>query len=232
MGGNSSGNGYNAATRTVMLVFDAIKRARHNQTANLTQHPLQTGFNISDHVVKQPTVVNLEVGMSDAIASYALAGYTPMWTGNVSKSVSCYQEMVALMNNRQIVTLNTRLDTYQNMVLINIQVEDTHRTYFGGLAMSLTFQQVFIADVSTSYESARIQASNETQQGTVQPQAPVKAVVDQHKVPFGPVLSVPGTVPGAEVLSDIANWLVQGAKVPGAGAWTSGILNYSFPPPL
>jgi hypothetical protein len=80
--------GYNSETQMSMLVFDALRRAQHRQYAVVTQHPLQTGFNISDHVVMQPAQITLEVGMSDAIQSYSLAGYTPMWTMNPSKSVS------------------------------------------------------------------------------------------------------------------------------------------------
>lgn len=216
--------GFNKTTQTNMFVFDAIKRALHRQYANITQHPLQTGFNISDHVMMQPKELVLEVGMSDAIASYTIAGYTPMWAGNPSKSVSAYQQMESLMVNRQLMTINTRLETYQNMVLKEISVEDSDRTYFGGLAMTLNFQQVFVADVSLSYLSARPQATDETQKGNVQPQPPTKAVVDQHKVPVIPLVTVPGTIPGAEPISAAANAAISIANIPGVGTYTSQIL--------
>ena len=224
---DSSRAGYNATTQMNMFVFDALKRAHHKRVATVTQHPLQSGFNISDHVVMQPTQLVLEVGMSDAIASYTVAGYTPMWTINKSKSVSAYQQMEALMTNRVLMTINTRLETYDSMILVDISVEDTARTYFGGLAMVLTFVQVFVADVSISYESARIQASGETTQGTVQPQPPSQTVVDQHKVGWGtpsaPLITVPGIIPGADVLSGLANFFARGG-IPGAGLYTSNIM--------
>jgi hypothetical protein len=204
--------GYNSETQMSMLVFDALRRAQHRQYAVVTQHPVQTGFNISDHVVMQPAQITLEVGMSDAIQSYSLAGYTPMWTMNPSKSVSAYQQMEQLMFNRQLVTLNTRLETYANMVLSELAVEDTRRTYFGGLHMVLTFQQVFIVDVNLAYVSARIQTTGETKQGTTQALPPSKTVITQHKIdttapePFK--LWVPGIPPGSgNFTSDILQGL-------------------------
>lgn len=214
--------GFNAETRMVMLVFDALKRAQHSQTAIVTQHPLQVGFNIADHIVKQPFRLTLEVAMSDAVASYSIAGYTPMWKLNPSKSVSAYQQMQALMDNRQVVTVMTRLEQYDNMVLINIEVEDSIRTFFGGLAMSLTFQEVFIADVAISYESARSQTATDTTEGTVQPQPPSKTIIDQHKMPTIPGVSATGGIIPTFDWSTIA----QGLKVAGAGLWSSTINSF------
>jgi hypothetical protein len=174
--------GYNSDKQMNMFVFDAVKRAQHRQIATVTQHPLQTGYNISDHVIKQPATLTLEVGMSDAIQSYKVAGYTPMWTQNPSKSVSAYQQMLSLMTNRQLMDINTRLQTYYNMILTEIAVEDTPRTYFGGLTMTLNFQEVIIADVPISYQGARMQTTDQTTQGTVQPQPPDQPTVDQHTV--------------------------------------------------
>jgi hypothetical protein len=207
-----------------MFVFDAIKRAQHRQTAIATQHPLQTGFNISDHVVMQPASLVLEVSMSDAIASFTAAGYTPMWSNNPSKSVSAYQQMEALMVNRQLMTINTRLDTYENMVLVEIASEETHRTYFGGLVMVLTFQQVFIADVSLAYPSAREQVSGETEKGAVQPLPPSKPIVDQHLVTELKQKLVVSTV--LQTYDPLSPLRLPGAvaDIPGAGDYTSEIL--------
>lgn len=205
--------GHNSTTLMNMFVFDAIKRAQHRQTAIMTQHPLQTGFNISDHVIKQPISLVLEVGMSDAIASYSLTGYTPMWERDASKSVSAYQQMVAFMDDRQLMDINTRLQTYFNMVLVDIAVEDTARTYFGGLSMVLTFQQAIVADVSETFDSARIQTSGETTQGTVQPQPPSQTVVQQHKVNIPAIVNkIPAVTPPQ-------------TQIPGAGTYSSAIIN-------
>jgi hypothetical protein len=204
--------GYNSEIQTNMFVFDALRRAQHRLYAVATQHPLQTGFNISDHVIMQPAQITLEVGMSDAIESYTLAGYTPMWTANPSKSVSAYQQMEALMFNRQLLTINTRLETYDNMVLIELTTEDTRRTYFGGLHMVLTFQQVFVVDVSLSYESARLQSTGETQQGTVQALPPSQTVIVQHKIDTSIIDNAPNQLN-----------LIPGMP-PGAGNYTSDLL--------
>jgi hypothetical protein len=138
---------------------------------------LQAGYNIADHAVLQPANVSLDVIMSDAIAAYT----TGMWTGNPSKSVAAFQQMLSLMVNRLLVTLNTRLNSYQNMMLRNVRASDNQKNYYG-LAMTLTFEQLFIGTISVQSNSVRSQTTGDTQQGQVNGQSPDTATLDQHTV--------------------------------------------------
>lgn len=196
------------ATATTMLVFDAVLRARHSQGLQITEHPIQTGANISDHAYLLPFRLTLEIGMSDAMAQYK----TGMWVGASSKSVSAYQTLLKLQAARVFLTLTTRLQTYQNMLIEEITPEEDSKT-IAGLRATISFKQVFTATVATQDESARPNTTDNTQLATVQPQPTPPAITQQYAVnpPADPTVS-------------------------GSGFWTSvahaiGSVNQGFVPP-
>jgi hypothetical protein len=176
-----------AGASTTMFVFDGMKLADHEQSCIPTQHPLQAGYNIADHAVLQPARVVLEVVMSDAIAAYSTGvdvngkANPPMWSGNPSKSVSAFQQMINLMQNRALITLNTRLQTYFNMLLVNVRAPDDQKTYFGA-SMTLTFQQLFIGTIAVQSNSARSQTTENNPQGQVNGQIPDSTVLNDHTI--------------------------------------------------
>jgi hypothetical protein len=217
---DSDNPGYNSQTGYHMFVFDAIMRANHRIFAEVTQHPVQTGYNITDHIIMQPFLLTLEVAMSDAIAMYTLPNFTPMWGNNPSKSISAFNEMKAMMEKRLVVTVNTRLYTYNNMVLREVSVEDSHKTYNGGLAMVLTFQQIIVADLAALATSNRIQSIGETQQGTISGTIPDPTTVNQHTVTQqsydankpsnAPSYNATQTIPGASSFTSILQNIFSG----------------------
>lgn len=202
--------------RTV-YVFDAILRADHTQELRLTENPIQSGANLTDHAYATPARVTLDIGMSDAMDSYS-AG---LWTGNKSKSVAAYQTLLSLQRSRALLTLTTRLRTYQNVLIENIQSSDTHKTQFG-LRAFVTFRQVYLASVSLVSDrgsgivtgsdtaipgvSARPQGTAATQLGTVQTTTPTTSLDSQHN-------------------TSATSYAVPSYNVPGAGSYSSNNLS-------
>ena len=162
---------------SIMYVFDAVLQVSHGQSLRLTKHPLQYGYNISDHAVLQEARVVLEIGMSDAMAAFA-AG---MWEGNASKSVSAFQTLISFMQNRQLLTLSTRQKTYSNMMITNVTSPETNKT-FRSLKARVTFEQVFLVNLATQPMSARPNATGATQLATVQPTNVPATVIQQNQV--------------------------------------------------
>jgi hypothetical protein len=214
------GSGFNSETQTYMFVFDAIMRASHRINAEITQHPVQTGYNITDHVIMQPMTLTLEVAMSDAISMYTLPGFSPMWGNNPSKSVAAFLQMKLFMKERQVMTVNTRLYTYDNMVLREISVEDSPKTYFGGLAMVLTFQEIIVADIAAQVQSQRIQSIGETTQGTVNGTVSDPTTVEAHTMTEEDYNTMKLSYPGGSSLPTYN----ASQTVPGAGLFTSQLL--------
>jgi hypothetical protein len=199
--------------------FDAVFRAEHNEEWRYTQHPVQNGAAISDHVYHMPSKVTLEIGISDLMDSFVSGQYS----GGSSKSVTAYQKFVDIANLRIPIKLSTRLFSYDNMIIANIRVNDTRETRWA-LRAWITFAQIIPAKVSittnnvlaqqiTNLPSARLQDTNFTDLGTKTTQAPGQALTDATQV-------TPPVAGSPNFLTDDVRY-TQGSAVPGAGSFSS-----------
>ena len=148
--------------------FDAVVRTEHFRSLRITEHPVQTGANLSDHSFQMPAHLSLEIGMSDAMDSYQPGQYQ---SGLASKSVNAYQAFLGLQLARLPVTITTRLDTYENMIIEQISAPDDVKTRYG-LKAVITLKQIITAVVSNTKISANPQANQQTNVGPVQPTPP------------------------------------------------------------
>jgi hypothetical protein len=180
----AAGTGVTASLpkQQTQYVFDCVIEIAHAQRVTKTKHPVQTGASISDHAYIEPAEVTLSIGMSDAMDAY----FSPStWTGNQSKSVSCYQTLLALQFSRIPLTITTKLRTYYNMLIVNPAAHETYRTV-AGLRAVIMFEQVFIADTTQIPNSARGQDTQTTNLGSVDPVPPTDAQVSQNMVTQNP----------------------------------------------
>ena len=144
--------------------FDAIIKAEHTTSRMLTEHPIQNGTNIVDHSFQLPARLVLEIGMSDAMDSLVQDQYPSV------KSVSAYQQLLALQRAGNALSVTTRLNVYENMVIEQITSSDDYKTMYG-LRAIVTLRQIMLATVAetTVPTSDREQVTQETQKGTIQP---------------------------------------------------------------
>ena len=183
---------------TQMYVFDAVMSIAHQQDSQITNQPVQTGANISDHAYAMPARVTLEIGMSDAMSSYASSSKAPnaaaaagVWTGpSKSKSVNAFNEIVSWATNRVLLTLGTRLNSYKNMLVESISSEESNKT-IASLRCRVVFKQVFIANVQSVTVSALPQTTQSTAGGATNGTPPTNAQISQYQN------SSPTTVHGA-----------------------------------
>lgn len=154
-------------TASTTYFFDAVMRAEHTQDLTETRHPIQIGASVIDHAYMNPAVITLEIGMSDVMGRFASGQYT----SNNSKSISAYQTFKSIQRQRLPITLNTRLDTYDNMLIRRIQAVDNKSTKFG-LRAEITFGQIITASLAQQTVSARPDATDTTNEGTKQPAPP------------------------------------------------------------
>lgn len=147
------------------LFFDAVLSISTEHVATITQHPVQTGANISDHMYLEPVQITMEIGMSDAMASMVRG----QWVGAYTKSISAYRKLCELQAARIPFTVLTRLNQYPNMVIRSISVPDDYNTLYG-LRATVSLQQLIIANVAEEKVSARNWTSGDgVNRGEVQP---------------------------------------------------------------
>jgi hypothetical protein len=140
--------------------FDAYLSLAHVSNLKITEHPVQTGANISDHAYLEPRELTIEVGMSD-IAKDIVDG---QFSGSWSRSVKAYEKLRDLQSQRIPMQVLTRLGLYKNMMITALSVPDDYKTLYG-LRASVTMKEVLVATTKTVKISARPQTTNSTNRG-------------------------------------------------------------------
>lgn len=142
------------------LVFDAIFTAEHDTSITITSHPVQTGSNIADHAFDEPTELNFEIGMSDVMQSFMPGQFSD----GSSRSISAYHKLRELQKQKIPITVVTKLNTYNNMMVENIMATEDDKTTFG-LRASVTLKEIFVVNVMTVKISERPHKSSESNEG-------------------------------------------------------------------
>lgn len=142
------------------LIFDAIFSTQHDTSLNITEHPVQTGADISDHAYEEAARLSFDIGMSDVMESLIPGQFS----SNNSRSVSAYSKLRELQSQRLPITVVTRLGTYNNMMIETISTTDDNKTAYG-LRATVALKQIFVASVITVKISERPHKSTQTNEG-------------------------------------------------------------------
>jgi hypothetical protein len=170
-----------------VLVFDAVLRSNQSQPVVPTEHPVQTGTNVSDHAIVKQARVTLEIGMSDAMDEFSPG----MWGGGSTKSINAFQTLTSLKNNITLLTLTTRLASYTNMLIVDIQPHEDYTT-LNALKATVLFQQMFLTSVTTVNTSARPETTDSISNGAQSPSDSLPQSVTNNNVNTGASPDIPG----------------------------------------
>lgn len=136
--------------------FDAVFSVDTEHSLTITQHPVQTGANISDHAFVNPIRMTMQIGVSDAMAYRAGADYGG---DGGTKSVQAYRLLCKLQELRTPMDVVTRLNSYPNMLIESIDVSDDVSTLCA-LKATVNLVQVLVVNVGTEKVSARAWTSD------------------------------------------------------------------------
>lgn len=132
------------------LFFDGIMSTETEEQLTITSHPVQSGANISDHAYREPTRITMDIMMSDVLGCRVPGQFNSFF----EKSVTAYRRLLDLQRSRIPVSVQTRLGTYQNMLIETISTPDDSSTR-DGLRCSITLREVLVAKVGVTKVSAR-----------------------------------------------------------------------------
>ena len=120
------------------LYFDAVFKVEHKRELTITTHPIQSGASIADHSYFEPETVSMEIGYSDVHGE----------VGSAAHSLNAYKKLETIMEEREPVTLVTRLKSYPNMVITGLSVPDEQSIMFGVKAtVDLTSVKIVYAQI-------------------------------------------------------------------------------------
>jgi hypothetical protein len=144
-----------------VYVFDCYFSGNIVSELRKTQHPVQTGANISDHAFLLPVTINFDIGMSDTGKSF-----NSSWDGASTKSVHALQTLRDWQKNRTFVNCVTKFGTTEHLLVEHIATHLTSKTIYG-LRASITLGQVYLVSISATTVSARPAATSSTSQGSI-----------------------------------------------------------------
>lgn len=119
------------------IVLDASIREVHSSSATITDHPVEDGANIADHVNRRPDVIAIEgvVSNTTLIFPSGIVGIAPIQSlervmgskGEQRKVINdlaqtAYTQFLELMKGTSLVKIVTTLRTYENMLLEDFTV--------------------------------------------------------------------------------------------------------------
>ena len=129
------------------IIPDVVISELHTDDVTVTQHPVDTGANISDHAFVQPAGLSVTFGWSDSSRAINSAlGGSILQGLETTKDV--YDKLLDLKNARMPLRVSTGKRVYENMVLTNIRVTTTVDTESAAI-IEMTFQEVFLATAQT-----------------------------------------------------------------------------------
>lgn len=142
------------------LIFDAIFSTNHTSRLNITEHPVQTGANVSDHAFKEADVLTFQIGMSDVMESHVMGQFA----GSDSRSVDAYLKIKELQAQRLPIIVSTKFGIYNNMMIETISADDDSTTTHA-LKATVVLKELFVTEVTTVKISERPQKSSSTNEG-------------------------------------------------------------------
>lgn len=178
------------AGATVALELDVAKVLTYERTAEASEHPVESGPPIADHIkltagqftmeavvsntpVRIPTThtrgltrasaaVDLRVG--DQIERVQLQ----QWSGTLDRKRACHDELRALIARRRLIVLTTPLETIENLALVRVQVTEDESSG-NALKVALGFSQVRVAGTARAPVPAIPRAQARAERGPQQP---------------------------------------------------------------
>lgn len=149
--------------------FDAFLKESHVGSVRVTEHPVQSGANISDHAYNLPDKLTIEILMSDVMDTVIANQFYN--EGPKTKSISAYEVLRQLKEKRQPLKVRTRLYYYENMLIENMTTNDDFKTG-ESLRCTVMMRQIMMASVSTGVVSAKPFVSKRQKKGTQQTKTP------------------------------------------------------------
>jgi len=123
------------------LELDARLDETHTLSNEVTQYPVEAGFDITDNVRNRPISFAMTGMVSNSPINYA---ELTVLNEGASRSQSAYDELLRLYYNKEIIDVQTTLELYQDMVIAEITFP-RNNTIGGELRFTATFTQIIKA---------------------------------------------------------------------------------------
>lgn len=127
--------------------LDCTESETHQRSAEVTEHPVEKGADIADHVKITPGRLSITGIVSDT---------QPILVGrrdrSANRSIKAFEAIRDMLHSRRVINVYTALQTWNDMVITGISNAVTAQTG-DAVQMTIDFQEVIFATTQTT-ESA------------------------------------------------------------------------------
>ena len=132
------------------LVLDAIVSEKHNFSSEITEHPVESGSVIADHIYSKPISLDLDCIITNTPMTWVgLTAFDSFKRFNAGESNDfseiAFKKIEEIFRKREPITIATLLKTYDHMVLESLSVERGGDTS-ASLHFNCTAKQIRIID--------------------------------------------------------------------------------------
>ncbi|MDU3155018.1 MAG: hypothetical protein E7B34_05005 [Hafnia alvei] len=135
--------------RIGLIVPSVVISEKHNDTLEITEHPVEVGAAISDHAYRRPSEVVMHVGFAGGGSLLDFLDTTSFGLSVGLSPKETYQELLDLQNSRVPFDVVTGKRIYSNMLIRALEVT-TDRTSENVLSAVLTLREVIITSTTTT----------------------------------------------------------------------------------
>ncbi|MRE62509.1 hypothetical protein GIJ21_09015 [Klebsiella quasipneumoniae] len=133
---------------TNLIVPSVVISEKHNDTLEITEHPVEVGAAISDHAYRRPSEVVMQVGFAGGGSLLDLLDTTSYGISAGLSPKEVYQNLLDLQNSRVPFDVVTGKRVYSNMLIRAMEVT-TDRTSENVLSVVLTLREVIMTSTTT-----------------------------------------------------------------------------------
>ena len=151
-----------------VLTLDAVIAHQIELTSSLTEHALEDGTTVVDHVIRQPDQVTVTGYVSSFPVTILTGGIVPI--RNFGRAKTAYQALKELMEKPERVSIQDALDQYSSMILTELRIPRDLATY-NGIQFTGTFRKArFVATAEVEISTDDPIAKEKADVGAVTPE--------------------------------------------------------------
>ncbi len=187
-------------TQLDSVVMDATLNETHTSTAQVTDHPVEDGSAISDHIIQRPDeidivgiVSNTPIEIIERIGNILAGGVSgPAGAASAAfdphRAEDAYEALLELKTTGALITITTGLRTYEKMAITRVAVSKDAATG-DAVPLSISAREVrTVEGAAVEIDPAVLRAKPKTNRGRQTP-APADAVTSTAAEEQGSILS-------------------------------------------
>lgn len=144
------------------LFFDAWLTMSHQSSLTTTQHPVESGADVTDHAYVNPKRFSFEIGITNATPEDPNDSFPAAPT----RVVNAYNALLNRQENRQPMRLICKYGTYDNILIETLVANDDAASVEAGF-FTVNLIEIIQADVRQATVNLLPQTVNQTNRGDI-----------------------------------------------------------------